>query len=155
MRAPAVTLAALLSVACSSSSDAVDAGPEQCSDNPWMCSAGTTCWPSDSLSHVACLPSKGSAKRGDACVNTYGVATCGDAMSCFQPSLNKSGTCVPYCSTTDVAHGCAAGESCRQGRIGSATGPVISVCVSTSDAGVGDGGVGDAATDAAKDAPHD
>jgi hypothetical protein len=148
VRAPFFAVAALLSVACASSNDAADAGPEQCNDNPWMCTAGTTCWPSDALSHVACLPSKAGAKKGDACIDSFGAATCGDAMACLQPLTTKPGTCVPYCSTSDPAHGCAAGESCLQGHLGSASGPVISLCVPATD-----GGAGDAASDAPNDAP--
>ena len=74
---------------------------------------------------------------------TFGTATCGDAMACLQ--VSATGTCVPYCNTTQAGHGCAAGKSCLQGHVGTTTGPVI-VCVPSADGGT---------LDASHDAPGD
>lgn len=105
-------LAASAVVASCSSSSSPGGGAAQCNSNPWSCPSGQTCWITDATGAAfACLNSKQGAKKGDACVNSPGSATCGDLMACFQQSVS-GGICVTYCDNTKTDRGCAAGEQC-------------------------------------------
>lgn len=142
----------LLVVACSSTSSSTSA-PGPCNENPWECGAGQTCWPKDAVPTFACLNS-GGGKKGDACSNTPGNATCGDGLACLQ-TTSAGGTCVTYCDSTNTAHACASGEACTTAIVGGASGPQIHVCVGTkvpqgdagADASPADASTHDATTD--------
>src|SRR5215467_1136500 len=96
-------------VACSTKSSSSSG---QCNDNPWQCSAGQTCWPTDNnpTPDFGCIASTPGAKPGDPCHESPGTATCGDFMLCDQIGA-AGGICALYC---DSAHNCPNGYVCAQ-----------------------------------------
>jgi hypothetical protein len=138
-----------LLAACSSTTS--NAGAGGCGSNPFACPAGQTCSVKDAAGTFACLPS-GSGKSGDACLNTAGVATCGDTLVCLQV-VQSGGNCTHYCEAGSSAHGCNPGEQCRAAEI-QGTSTVFYVCVGSTppaaDAGAGDAAEADSSS--AKDA---
>jgi hypothetical protein len=127
---------ASLTVACSSSSPSSGA-PTPCNENPWECTAGQTCWPK-TAAVFACLNS-GGGKVGSACLDTVGVATCGDGLTCLQTGTS-GGVCTQYCDNTDVSHACPSGQMCATASFVGG-GPQFQICVApgalTPDAGGG------------------
>jgi hypothetical protein len=146
-----LSVAAAAAVACSSSSSSANTN---CASNPFSCPAGQTCAIKTTLGDFACLPS-GPGKKGDACNNTPGAATCSDGLTCFQTKTTGSGSCVSYCDPPGGgSHGCESGEACRAAAIQNTTEQsVFYICAPTTtpdagaDSGGGDSGSGDAATD--------
>jgi len=114
MHARSILPALLLTLVACSSEGNPSAPPPGCNVDPWQCPAGQTCWPTDLAGHFACLNSANGKKKGDACGNTVGAPTCGDALACLQLAGSSGGTCLPYCDPAKPAHGCAAGETCQQ-----------------------------------------
>ena len=112
---------ALALVACSSD----DSKSSGCASSPFSCPAGQTCSAKDTTGAFACLPS-GPGKKGDACQNTPGMTTCGDALVCLQTTA-AGGSCAPYCETSG-AHACEAGEQCRAAAL-QGTSSVFYICV--------------------------
>lgn len=106
---------------CSSSSDSA-ASAEGCASSPFSCAAGQTCAAKDASGAFACLPS-GSGAKGSPCLNTPGMTTCGDGLTCLQ-LVQSGGTCTSYC---DTAHPCATGETCSAAGI-AGTSTVFHVC---------------------------
>lgn len=96
-------------VACSSSSD--DASASGCASDPFSCPAGQTCAAKDTSGAFACIPS-GSGAKGSSCLNTPGVTSCGDGLTCLQLSA-AGGTCNSYCAP-GTTHVCGTGETCQQ-----------------------------------------
>jgi hypothetical protein len=144
-RAPfgALALGALL-LACSSSSS----GPsgEDCSSDPSICAAGTTCWPVDDVPNLRCIQSSAGGTFGQACQLTPGKATCGDGLACDQTGP-LGGSCVPYCGSQLPP--CPSGFDCHTTHVGSANGPAIELCRPAGpgdDAGIGDPGGDDASS---------
>jgi hypothetical protein len=117
--------------ACSSSSSPV--APTPCNENPWLCGAGQTCWPSDQVGGFKCLNS-GAAKKGEACQNTIGAPSCGDGLACLQLVGVPNAYCGSFCDPTNAAHACGASETCLPLKLGSS---IEHVCASTAvpDAG--------------------
>lgn len=152
---PALALraAAVLLAACAACSSDVTFKPVACNLDPWQCPAGQTCWPKDTAGTFGCLNSASGKHKGDACVNTAGSPTCGDAMVCLQLSGAGSGTCTEYCDPATAGRGCGDGETCRGVSL-SGTSSSFHVCVGSSppqDAGAdagADTGSDSAATDA-------
>jgi hypothetical protein len=109
----------LLAPACSSSSSSTSGGggAAPCTENPFACPTGQTCWITATaanpgvVSGAQCLNS-GSGKEGGTCLDTPNAPTCGDGLVCLMLANTTSGTCVSYCDNTNVAHACAAGEMC-------------------------------------------
>lgn len=120
---------------CSSSSDSA-ASAEGCASSPFSCAAGQTCAAKDASGAFACLPS-GSGTKGSPCLNTPGMTTCGDGLTCLQ-LVQSGGTCTSYCEVGSSVHGCAAGETCSAAGI-AGTSTVFHVCAGgsspTADAG--------------------
>ena len=131
--------------ACSSTSSNANAGG--CGTAPFTCPAGQTCSVKDASGTFACLPS-GSGKKGDACLNTAGAATCTDNLVCLQV-VQSGGSCVPYCEPGSTTHVCPGAEQCRAAAI-QGTSTVFYVCVggATPPSPV-EAGAGDARTDSA------
>jgi hypothetical protein len=130
--------------ACSSSTSDSPAGG--CESNPFSCPAGQTCSAKDSSGAFACITS-GSGAKGSTCINTPGMTTCGDGLTCLQ-IVASGGQCTDYC---DSAHACAAGETCTAAGI-AGTSTIFHVCnggtPTTADAGSKDAATAnDAATD--------
>lgn len=138
MRIPSLVLAAACTlasvygvVACSSSTS--DSSTEGCASSPFTCGAGQTCSAKDATGAFACITS-GSGAKGSSCVNTPGMTTCGDGLTCLQLT-QSGGQCTNYCDTTHV---CAAGETCSAAGI-AGTSTIFHVCTGgtpvTADAG--------------------
>ena len=149
--AAATVATAVAGSACSSStSDASGAsGAEGCASRPFTCPAGQTCSAKDATGAFACITS-GSGAKGSACLNTPGMTTCGDGLTCLQLS-QSGGQCTNYCELGSTTHGCASGETCSAAGI-QRTSTVFHVCTggtpTTSDAGSKDAATaGDASTD--------
>ncbi len=137
----------LLLAACSSEESSTTP-PVPCNQDPWQCPAGQTCWPKDNAGTWACLNSKAGAKKGDPCVNTFGTATCGDGLACFQGIGAPEGSCVSYCDNAKPGRGCATGETCS-GVLLAGTATKFMICIGpppASDAGTDTGGSGDTGT---------
>jgi hypothetical protein len=133
---------ASLAIACSSSS--ASSGPKPCNEDPFECPSGQTCWP-ESATAFACLNS-GPGNPGDACEDAAGTPTCNDGLACLALGM-ASGTCAPYCDSSDVTHGCPAGQSCQTAQV--IGGLSFQVCVGGTPGGSStatDGGT-DAGTD--------
>jgi hypothetical protein len=142
-----------------------------CSENPFQCGDGETCWVKDCTcpSQVktctagactqfdfACMPSKATATVGAACDDSIGRVSCGDAQWCVQEmDVNAgSGSCASYCDPT-MSGSCGPGLSCVAVAVGLLPGaPLIHVCQATgSDAGlpfVGEDASGSPDTDASE-----
>ena len=149
--AAATVATAVAGSACSSStSDASGAsGAEGCASSPFTCPAGQTCSAKDATGAFACITS-GSGAKGSACINTPGMTTCGDGLTCLQV-VQSGGQCTNYCEVGSTTHGCATGETCSAAGI-QGTSTVFHVCTggtpTTSDAGSKDAATaGDASTD--------
>ena len=109
-------------------------GGMQCSDDPWSCAPGTTCWVSEKTDNAfACRPSVSGAREGTSCVSVIGEARCDDGYLCFTPDSAVPGTCLRYCSPCAPQHGCDAGQTCRALKLGGAT--QVFACVAASDGG--------------------
>jgi hypothetical protein len=136
--AAVATLVAAGGTACSSSTSD-SAAAEGCASSPFSCAAGQTCAPKDASGAFACIPS-GSGAKGSRCLNTPGMTTCGDGLTCLQ-LVQSGGTCTSYCEVGSTVHGCAAGETCSAAGI-AGTSTVFHVCAGgptiTDDAGVKD-----------------
>jgi len=94
---------------CSSSDSQVNVPSDGCNRDPWKCSAGQTCWPTDRAGHFACLKS-GVGKKAEPCSNIPGTPTCSDGFACVeQPGISG---CMPYCDDVLPEHACPATEQC-------------------------------------------
>jgi hypothetical protein len=126
--------------ACSSSSS----GSASCADDPNTCGAGTTCWATDSVPHMGCLPSVAGKNPHDSCKNTIGKPTCSDHQSCVE-IVSGFGGCLQYCDDAKPNRGCPPIETCFDLHAGpTADSPIIHVCaVPAEDAGVDAGTVED------------
>ena len=132
MNGVSVAIAAIFLVAVASSCDpphrpGLDAPPPvcgqdggmQCSDDPWSCAPGTTCWVSDKTENAfACHPSVSGARDGAPCVSVVGEPRCDDGYLCFTPDASLPGTCLRYCSPCAPQHGCDTGQTCRSLTLG-------------------------------------
>jgi len=140
--ATATVATAAFAAACSSStSDSSSA--EGCAANPFTCAAGQTCSAKDSTGAFACITSGGGAK-GSACINTPGMTSCGDGLTCLQV-VASGGQCTNYCEVGSTTHGCAAGETCSAAGI-AGTSTIFHVCTGGT-AVTADAGSKDAATE--------
>jgi hypothetical protein len=143
----ATVATAVAASACSSSTS--DSSATGCASSPFTCPAGETCSAKDSTGAFACITS-GSGTKGSSCINTPGMTTCGDGLTCLQV-VQSGGQCTNYCEVGSTTHGCATGETCTAAGI-QGTSTVFHVCTGgtspTVDAGSKDAAtVGDAATD--------
>jgi hypothetical protein len=118
-------LLSLLVGACGSTATTQEVVP--CNEDPWECPAHQDCWP-QSASTFACV-NEGPAAVGASCANSVGIATCNAGLACFQLQGQTTGTCVPYCSTTDESHACSGGDVCMPASLGGSGGPSFDVCV--------------------------
>lgn len=123
----AASVFALLAVVACSSSESPSASDgaggsapvAECNVDPWTCPGGQTCWPSATSTqtsvHFQCQTSTKGAGKGAACQALVGMPTCDDGHACFASvqSGSANGTCLPFCDTTNPAHACSAGETCR------------------------------------------
>ena len=141
--AAATAATAAFAAACSSSTS--DASTTQgCASNPFTCAAGETCSVKDSTGAFACITS-GSGAKGSSCLNTAGMTTCGDGLTCLQ-TMQSGGQCTNYC---DATHACATGETCSAAAI-TGTSTILHVCTGGSSSSVdagSDAGSKDAATE--------
>jgi hypothetical protein len=137
--AAACTLASVYGVvACSSSTS--DSSTEGCASNPFTCPAGQTCSAKDTSGAFACLTS-GSGTKGSSCLNTPGMTSCGDGLTCLQV-VQSGGQCTNYC---DATHVCAAGETCSAAGI-AGTSTIFHICAGGTPVAA-DAGSKDAATE--------
>ncbi len=146
--AAATVATSVAATACSSStSDA--SGAEGCAASPFTCPAGQTCSAKDATGAFACIKS-GNGTKGSSCINTPGMTTCGDGLTCLQV-VQSGGQCTNYCEVGSTTHGCATGETCSAAGI-QGTSTIFHVCTGgtspTVDAGSKDAA---AASDAATD----
>ena len=125
-------------LACSSSSSNASEG---CASSPFSCAGGQTCAVKDSSGTFACLTS-GAAKKGEPCVNTPGMTTCGDNLVCLQTTA-AGGQCASFCESGSTTHACATGEQCRAAAL-AGTSNIFYVCAGGAPA---DAGASDAAHD--------
>lgn len=140
--AAACTLASVYGVvACSSSTS--DSSTEGCASNPFTCAAGQTCSAKDATGAFACIAS-GSGTKGSSCINTPGMTSCGDGLTCLQV-MQSGGQCTNYCEVGSTTHGCATGETCSAAGI-QGTSTIFHVCTGGASVTV-DGGSKDAATE--------
>jgi hypothetical protein len=111
-----------------------DGGTFQCSDDPWSCEPGTTCWVEEKTGNkYGCLPSVSGARAGAACESVIGTAHCDDGYLCFTTNVSDPARCVPFCDP--CGHPCEAGMTCTPVQLaGGAT--VVHGCIPT----VADGG---------------
>jgi hypothetical protein len=133
-------VAASSAPACSSSSAPTT---QPCNENPWECPAGQTCWPTASGS-FECLNS-GPGKAGSPCLDSAGVATCGDGLACLATDATN-GSCTPYCDNTNPNHACPAGLVCDTIQLAVSGGAQFQACgggTGTTEAGAGDSGATD------------
>lgn len=128
--------------ACSSSS--TTSAPEGCASNPFTCGAGQTCSVKDSSGTFACIAS-GSGTKGSPCLNTAGMTTCGDGLTCLQVT-QSGGECTSYCEVGSATHGCAAGETCAAAAL-AGTSTVFHVCAGGTPIMGDDAGSKDAAAE--------
>lgn len=134
----------LAAVACGSSDGNGGGGSgggaaATCADDPFLCPAGQTCWPTSTAGTFACLDSAAGVAVGSTCSNIVGQPSCGDGQLCFQQSSATPGYCAAYCSPTDPAHACAAGSACATITLGSGQ---THACISTNGAAGAGGGAG-------------
>lgn len=145
----AATIATAVAASACSSSSSDSSGAEGCASSPFTCPAGQTCSAKDATGAFACIKS-GSGTRGAACLNTPGMTTCGDGLTCLQV-VQSGGQCTNYCELGSTTHGCAGGETCAKAGI-AGTSTVFYVCVggtpTPADAGSKDAATAaDASTD--------
>jgi hypothetical protein len=145
----AATVATAVAATACSSSTSDSSGAAGCASSPFSCPAGETCSAKDATGAFACITS-GSGTKGSTCLNTPGMTTCGDGLTCLQV-VQSGGQCTNYCELGSTTHGCAAGETCAQAKI-AGTSTTFFVCAggapATADAGSKDAATaGDAATD--------
>jgi len=133
--------AGLTVAACSSSTSDTSSG---CASDPFSCPAGQTCAAKDTTGAFACIPS-GAGAKGSNCINTPGVTSCGDGLTCLQLSA-AGGNCNSYCAP-GTTHVCGEGETCRQAGL-QGTSTTFYVCIGSA-APPADAGGTDAASDAA------
>ena len=123
-----------------------------CTENPWECPTGQTCWFTQAGT-FECLNALAGTKDGDECQPYADSPTCSDGQICLQLDNSNSASCASYCDPKVLAHACPAGAVCQQinFKISTTTTPAH-VCISTGakDAGsdAADGGGNDAETDA-------
>jgi hypothetical protein len=133
------TLAAAGGGTACSSSTSDSAAAEGCASSPFSCAAGQTCAAKDASGAFACIPS-GSGAKGSRCLNTPGMTTCGEGLTCLQ-LVQSGGMCTSYCEVGSTVHGCAAGETCTAAGI-AGTSTLFHVCAGgtpvSDDAGVKD-----------------
>jgi hypothetical protein len=145
----AATVATALAATACSSSTSDSSGAAGCASSPFSCPAGETCSAKDATGAFACITS-GSGTKGSSCINTPGMTTCGDGLTCLQV-VQSGGQCTNYCEVGSTTHGCATGETCSAAGI-QGTSTTFHVCTGgtspTVDAGSKDAA---AASDAATD----
>jgi hypothetical protein len=129
---PIARLAAIAAILCAPACS-TSSGTPPCNQDPWVCSAGQTCWPATETT-FACLNS-GAGAVGDVCDDTIGMATCGAGLACLQPPGAASGTCVAYCDNTDTSHACPSGQTCDAALLGGGTIQVCAGAGSSTEAG--------------------
>jgi hypothetical protein len=102
-------------------------GGEPCSDDPFKCKAGLTCWP-DGDGGATCVASKAYKTKGTDCEMLAGRSSCADGLVCItvdkpldagmdtgktdvlMPTSVPISLCAPWC---DDKHPCPPGETCR------------------------------------------
>ena len=132
----AVGIVGATAQACSSSSSST----ASCSDNPNTCGAGTTCWATDSVPHMGCIPSVAGKNPHDSCKNSINKATCSDHQSCVE-IVSGFGGCLQFCDEAKPNHGCPPIETCFDLHAGpTADSPIIHVCAVPAEDGGTDGG---------------
>jgi hypothetical protein len=145
----AATVATAVAATACSSSTSDSSGAAGCASSPFSCPAGETCSAKDATGAFACITS-GSGTKGSSCINTPGMTTCGDGLTCLQV-VQSGGQCTNYCEVGSTTHGCATGETCSAAGI-QGTSTTFHVCTGGTSPTV-DAGSKDAATasDAATD----
>jgi hypothetical protein len=145
----AATVATAVAASACSSSTSDSSSAETCASSPFSCPAGETCSAKDATGAFACIKS-GNGTKGSACINTPGMTTCGDGLTCLQV-VQSGGQCTNYCEVGSTTHGCASTETCTAAGI-QGTSTIFHVCTGGAPAAA-DAGSKDAATaaDAATD----
>ena len=120
-------------VACGGGDDVVDstttgqggAPPRgvSCEADPWSCPAGQGWWVAPDYAWRC--QAEGAGAVGGACKAIIGEAACAAGLLCIGADPTK-GTCSPFCSPTDKAHGCSAGVSCATVKFATPKGSTIS-----------------------------
>lgn len=106
---------------------AADDAGEPCSDDPFKCKPGNTCWPAID-GGATCVASKSYKLKGTDCEMLLGRSSCADNLVCITldkpldagmdtgkeaaaaPKSEPISLCAPWC---DDKHPCPPGETCR------------------------------------------